>query len=174
VDQDGDAMPDPVEASGLYGPGGYGAEPVETPLPPEELTGIDFTILDPQDRFKEYFGDDVEGAAGEGTLVSFVTDPVSVSAGVEVSSVVVTMKVGASGIGEGGELVLGVPPGWPTPQTSNSSLPGYVVVSATNPGNSVATSACTNHRANTKPNPVIWYHILPRSQKGQSCSLLAL
>jgi len=124
-------VPDPREAFGVYSPAGFGAEPIFTPGS-GELEGIDFTVRDPQDKFKEFLGSDVQGAAGEGTVVVFST-PASVSSGDLLSGVTIQVLVGAAGIQEGGELVIGVPPRWPFPQTGNPAQPGYIVVTATNP-----------------------------------------
>ncbi|MFH1724057.1 MAG: hypothetical protein ABII00_05475, partial [Elusimicrobiota bacterium] len=112
---------DSFEPSGVYAPNNQGAEPVFPPLA-GAIHGVDFDIFDPG------FDPGVGGAAGEGT--GSVT-PATASAGELLASVTVQLLVGENGIQPGGEIVMGVPPGFPFPQGSGGQ-PGYVTVASSN------------------------------------------
>lgn len=129
LDVNGDFIPNPDEPKGVYAPNSQGAESVYTPLSGQVPNSINFSIFDPG------VSSTGGGASGEGTAS---IAPAAAGSGALLPGVTVQVIIGSQGIGYGGRVVLGVPPGFPLPQTFGPAFPGYVTLTSTNAGATAA------------------------------------
>ncbi|MDE2290951.1 MAG: hypothetical protein KGL53_02615, partial [Elusimicrobia bacterium] len=128
LDLNGDFIPNPNEPQAVYAPEGDGAEQVNVPAN-GSIDHVDLTLLDPGFKAGQ------ANAAGEGTVT---LSPSSFTAGVS-QVLESSVTVGPSGIAAGGDVAFGVPQGWPAPQETDPTAPGYTLVWATLQGGAPAT-----------------------------------